>query len=172
MDIRLNNLNQTIIKCKKCPRLIKFIKEISTKKRKQNINEIYWGKPVPGFGDTNSKLAIIGLAPAAHGGTRTGRAFTGDKSGDFLFKCLHEVGISNSPFSKNLNDNLYNEYAMLKSENIDLISLSHEYDSSKAEFCLACHCKTGKVFELIVSKNDKRKMKNLGLNQFDLHFYQ
>ena len=60
----------------------------------------------------------------------------------------------------------------LLSENIDLISLSHEYDSSKAEFCLACHCKTGKVFELIVSKNDKRKMKNLGLNQFDLHFYQ
>ena len=106
MDIRINNLNQSIIKCKKCPRLIKFIKEISTKKRKQNINEIYWGKPVPGFGDTNSKLAIIGLAPAAHGGTRTGRAFTGDKSGDFLFKCLHEVGISSSPFSKNLNDNL------------------------------------------------------------------
>ena len=59
-----------------------------------------------------------------------------------------------------------------KSENIDLISLTHEYDSSKAEFCLACHCKTGKVFELIVPKNDKRKMKRLGLNQFDLHFYQ
>ena len=113
MDIRLNNLNQTIIKCKKCPRLIKFIKEISTKKRKQNINEIYWGKPVPGFGDTNSKLAIIGLAPAAHGGTRTGRAFTGDKSGDFLFKCLHEVGISNSPFSKNLNDNLKLNYTYI-----------------------------------------------------------
>ena len=106
MDIRLNNLNKTIIKCKKCPRLIKFIKEISTTKRKQNINEIYWGKPVPGFGDLNSKIAIIGLAPAAHGGTRTGRAFTGDKSGDFLFRCLYEVGISNSPFSKNLNDNL------------------------------------------------------------------
>ena len=113
MDIRLNNLNQTIIKCKKCPRLIKFIKEISTKKRKQNINEIYWGKPVPGFGDINSKLAIIGLAPAAHGGTRTGRAFTGDKSGDFLFKCLHEVGISSSPFSKNLNDNLKLNYTYI-----------------------------------------------------------
>ena len=64
------------------------------------------GKPVPGFGDLNSKIAIIGLAPAAHGGTRTGRAFTGDKSSDFLFRCLHEVGISNLPFSKNLNDNL------------------------------------------------------------------
>ena len=106
MDIRLNNLNKTIIKCKKCPRLVKFVKKVSAKKRKQNINEIYWGKPVPGFGDINSKLAIIGLAPAAHGGTRTGRAFTGDKSGDFLFKCLYKVGISNSPLSKSLNDNL------------------------------------------------------------------
>ena len=106
MNIRLNNLNKTIIKCKKCPRLVKFVRKISTIKRKQNINEIYWGKPVPGFGNLDSKLAIIGLAPAAHGGTRTGRAFTGDKSGDFLFKCLHEVRISNHPFSKDLNDNL------------------------------------------------------------------
>ena len=106
MDIRLNNLDKTIINCKKCPRLVKFVNKISTIKRKQNINEVYWGKPVPGFGSLNSKLAIIGLAPAAHGGTRTGRAFTGDKSGDFLFKCLYEVGISNTPLSKNLNDNL------------------------------------------------------------------
>ena len=106
MNIKLNNLNKTIVNCKKCPRLVKFIKKVSTEKRKQNINEIYWGKPVPGFGNLESKLAIIGLAPAAHGGTRTGRAFTGDKSGDFLFKCLHEVGISNSPISKNINDNL------------------------------------------------------------------
>ena len=106
MNIRLNNLNKTIINCKKCPRLVKFIDKVSKKKRKQNKDEVYWGKPVPGFGDLDSKLAIIGLAPAAHGGTRTGRAFTGDKSGDFLFKCLHQVGISNSPFSKNLNDKL------------------------------------------------------------------
>jgi len=106
MDIRLNNLNKTIINCKKCPRLVKFISKVSFNKRKQNINEVYWGKPVPGFGNSNSKLAIVGLAPAAHGGTRTGRAFTGDKSGEFLFKCLYKVGISNNPFSKNLNDNL------------------------------------------------------------------
>ena len=106
MDNRLNNLNKTIVNCKKCPRLIKFVEKISKIKRKQNINEAYWGKPVPGFGNLDSKLAIIGLAPAAHGGTRTGRAFTGDKSGDFLFKCLHEVRISNYPFSKDLNDNL------------------------------------------------------------------
>jgi len=106
MDIRLNDLNKTIVNCKKCPRLVKFVHKVSTIKRKQNINEVYWGKPVPGFGNLNSKLAIIGLAPAAHGGTRTGRAFTGDKSGDFLFKSLYEVGISSSPLSKNLNDNL------------------------------------------------------------------
>ena len=106
MDIRLNTLNKTIVNCKRCPRLVKFVNKISKKKRKQNINEVYWGKPVPGFGSLDSKLAIIGLAPAAHGGTRTGRAFTGDKSGDFLFKCLYEVGISNFPFSKDLNDNL------------------------------------------------------------------
>ena len=106
MSIKFKNLNKTIIKCKKCPRVTNFIKKISTEKRKQNINEIYWGKPVTGFGNINAKVLILGLAPAAHGGTRTGRAFTGDKSGDFLFRCLYEVGISNSPFSKNLNDNL------------------------------------------------------------------
>ena len=106
MDIRLNDLNKTIVNCKKCPRLVKFIRKVSSIKRKQNRDEVYWGKPVPGFGDLSSKIAIIGLAPAAHGGTRTGRAFTGDKSGDFLFKCLHKVGISNSPLSKNLEDNL------------------------------------------------------------------
>ena len=106
MSIKFKKLNKTIIKCKKCPRLVKFIKKISSEKRKQNINEVYWGKPVTGFGDTNAKLLILGLAPAAHGGTRTGRAFTGDKSGEFLFKCLYKAKISNQPTSKNLNDGL------------------------------------------------------------------
>ena len=106
MDIRLNNLNKTIVNCKKCPRLVKFVHKISTKKRKQNINEIYWGKPVPGFGKLDSKLAIIGLAPAAHGGTRTGRAFTGDKSGDFLFRSLKDVKISNKETSTHVGDGL------------------------------------------------------------------
>ena len=105
MDIKLNNLDKTIINCKKCPRLVKFVLKISSKKRKQNIDEIYWGKPVPGFGNLESKLAIIGLAPAAHGGTRTGRAFTGDKSGNFLFKSLFLTGISNQDFSERANDN-------------------------------------------------------------------
>ncbi len=106
MNIKFKNLNHTIVKCKKCPRLSNFIKKISTEKRKQNINENYWGKPVTGFGDTNAKLLILGLAPAAHGGTRTGRAFTGDKSGEFLFKCLYKAKISNQPFSENINDGL------------------------------------------------------------------
>ena len=106
MSIKFKNLNKTIIKCRKCPRLVKFIKKIATEKRKQNINEVYWGKPVTGFGDTRAKLLILGLAPAAHGGTRTGRAFTGDKSGEFLFKCLHKAKISNQSTSENLNDGL------------------------------------------------------------------
>ncbi|MBD1136054.1 uracil-DNA glycosylase [Pelagibacterales bacterium SAG-MED49] len=106
MSIKFKKLNKTIIKCKKCPRLSKFIKKITTEKRKKYINDIYWGKPVTGFGDINAKLLILGLAPAAHGGTRTGRAFTGDKSSEFLFRCLHKAKISNQSNSENLKDGL------------------------------------------------------------------
>jgi len=106
MNIKFKKLNKTIVKCKKCPRLTNFIKKISLEKRKQNFNEKYWGKPVTGFGDIDARLMIIGLAPAAHGGTRTGRAFTGDKSGNFLFKSLYSVKISNQDFSENKDDGL------------------------------------------------------------------
>jgi len=106
MSIKFKRLNNTIIKCKKCPRLIRFSKKISIIKRKQNITETYWGKPVTGFGDISAKLMIIGLAPAAHGGTRTGRAFTGDKSGDFLFNCLYKAGFSSLPSSTHVKDGL------------------------------------------------------------------
>jgi len=106
MSIKFKKLNNSIIKCKKCSRLIKFNKKISTIKRKQNISEVYWGKPVTGFGEIKAKLMIIGLAPAAHGGTRTGRAFTGDKSGNFLFNCLYAAGISNLPTSTDKKDGL------------------------------------------------------------------
>ena len=102
----LKVLNKNIVNCKKCKILIDFIKKISQTKKKDFKNDIYWGKPVPGFGDTDAKLMIVGLAPAAHGGTRTGRVFTGDKSGDFLFNCLHKVNISNLSKSLNLNDGL------------------------------------------------------------------
>ena len=100
MSIKFKKLNKTIIKCKKCPRLVKFVQKISIKKRKQNINEIYWGKPVTGFGDLNAKLLIIGLAPAAHGGTRTGRAFTGDKSGDFYLNVSTKLKFQINHFLK------------------------------------------------------------------------
>ena len=106
MNIKFKKLNNSIIKCRKCPRLIKFSKKISTIKRRKNITETYWGKPVTGFGDIDAKLMIIGLAPAAHGGNRTGRAFTGDKSGDFLFKCLYASGISSLPTSTHKKDGL------------------------------------------------------------------
>ena len=100
------NLNNSITKCTKCPRLVKFRKKISIKKRKEYINEKYWGKPITGFGDTNGKILFVGLAPAAHGGTRTGRVFTGDRSSDFLYKCLHKAKISNQSTSKHINDGL------------------------------------------------------------------
>jgi|TARA_B110001452_G_scaffold258536_1_gene253881 uracil-DNA glycosylase family 4 len=106
MNNNFTSLNNKIIKCNKCLRLVNFRKKISKEKRRQNRNEIYWGKPVTGFGDIKAKILIVGLAPAAHGGTRTGRAFTGDKSGDFLFKCLHLAKIANQPFSKHKDDSL------------------------------------------------------------------
>ena len=105
-------LNKTIIKCNKCPRLVKFRKKIAKKKRKQYLNEKYWGKPITGFGDISGKILLVGLAPAAHGGNRTGRVFTGDRSADFLYKCLHKAKMSNQPTSENNNDGLklYNTY--------------------------------------------------------------
>ena len=102
----LIKLEEQIIKCKRCPRLINFSKKITEVKREKKFHEEYWGKPVPGFGFINSKLMILGLAPAANGGTRTGRAFTGDKSGDFLIKCLYKAGFANQPKSYAINDGL------------------------------------------------------------------
>ena len=109
---KLDFLHSRIIKCNKCTRLVNFRKKISLEKRKQYINEVYWGKPITGFGDINGKILIVGLAPAAHGGTRTGRVFTGDKSSEFLYKCLHKAKISNLSNSVHINDGLklYNAY--------------------------------------------------------------
>ena len=105
-------LNKKIIKCNKCKRLVDFRKKISKEKRKQYIKETYWGKPITGFGDANGKILLVGLAPAAHGGTRTGRVFTGDKSSDFLYKCLYKSKLSNQPTSVSINDGLklFNTY--------------------------------------------------------------
>jgi len=106
MNLNLNSLNNKIIKCRACPRLIKFRNKIIKNKRKQFKDEIYWGKPITGFGDPKGKILIVGLAPAAHGGTRTGRVFTGDKSSDFLYKCLFNAKISNQSKSEYRNDGL------------------------------------------------------------------
>ena len=102
----LSNLNKTIIHCTKCERLVNFREKIAKEKRKQYIDQIYWGKPITGYGDQNAKLLMVGLAPAAHGGNRTGRVFTGDKSADFLFSCLYKTGFANQPNSTNKNDGL------------------------------------------------------------------
>ena len=99
-------LNKKIIKCNKCSRLVEFRKKIIRNKRKQFINQKYWGRPITGFGDINAKMLFVGLAPAAHGATRTGRVFTGDKSSQFLYKCLFKANISNISTSEHINDGL------------------------------------------------------------------
>ena len=106
LSTQFTNLNKKIIACKKCKRLKNFREKIAKEKRKQYINEKYWGKPITGFGDLKGKIALIGLAPAAHGGNRTGRVFTGDKSADFLFRCLYHVGLANQPNSDHRNDGM------------------------------------------------------------------
>ena len=108
----LIKLNETITKCRQCKRLVNFREKIAKEKRKQYINENYWGKPITGYGDLDAKLLMIGLAPAAHGGNRTGRVFTGDKSSEFLFQCLFKAGLSNQSNSIEKNDGLklYNAY--------------------------------------------------------------
>ena len=102
----LTDLEHEIIGCRKCERLVAFREKIALEKRKSFMDWNYWGKPVPGYGNPNARMMILGLAPAAHGGNRTGRVFTGDKSADFLFKCLYHVGLANQPNSDHRNDGL------------------------------------------------------------------
>lgn len=106
MTTKLEILNEEIISCRKCPRLVEWREEVARVKRKAYKDDEYWGRPVPGFGDPKARVLVVGLAPGAHGSNRTGRQFTGDASGGFLFPALYRAGFANQARAESRSDGL------------------------------------------------------------------
>ena len=106
LPIWLEDLNREVVSCTLCPRLVSFRQQVAREKRRAYREFEYWGRPVPGFGDPRARVIIIGLAPGAHGANRTGRLFTGDSSGNFLYPVLHETGFSSQPCARDRHDGL------------------------------------------------------------------
>jgi uracil-DNA glycosylase family 4 len=113
----LADLRNEIVACRLCPRLVEWRERTAREKRASFANWEYWGRPVPGFGDPQARILIVGLAPAAHGGNRTGRIFTGDRSGDFLFDVVYQCGLSNQPTSVSRDDGLQLRHLYIASVN-------------------------------------------------------